>query len=59
MKTKREDLEVGALYYEKSTGDFFFTPDGVGVFWLENKDEIVANFGNDYTYKIITELEDA
>lgn len=58
MMFKRSDLVVGQPYYEQKSGQYFWTPDGIGCFWFESKLDLDASL--DYSGRIMSveELED-
>lgn len=39
VMTKRSSLKIDTPYYETSSQNYFFTPDGIGVIWGD-RDEI-------------------
>ena len=39
----RESLQVERLYYESPTGNYFYTPDGIGCIWYESREEALAD----------------
>lgn len=55
---KRDDLIVEHPYYERKSGQYFWTPDGIGCFWFESRRDLDASL--DYSGRImsIEELED-
>ena len=42
-KFSRSHLEVERLYYCQPTGQYFFTPDGIGCIWYETREEALAD----------------
>lgn len=58
MMFKRSDLVVGQPYYEQKSGQYFWTPDGIGCFWYESRRDMEADL--DFTGVVwqVSELED-
>lgn len=52
----RKDLVQEVLYFEYESGQYFYTPDSVGVIWLTNE-EAGQEFGWDTPAKWVTSLE--
>jgi hypothetical protein len=44
-KFSREHLQVERLYYEQPTGQYFFTPDGIGCIWFETREQAMEETG--------------
>lgn len=42
-KISRNNLEVERLYYCQPTGQYFFTPDGIGCIWYDTREEALAD----------------
>ncbi len=55
---KRSDLVVERPYYEQKSGQYFWTPDGIGCFWYESRRDMEADL--DFTGVVwqVSELED-
>ena len=54
---KREDLIVNTLYYDEKKKDYFFTPDGIGCYWLTSQ-EAAREFPDIDEAIFIYDLED-
>lgn len=54
---KRSDLVVEQGYYERKSGQYFWSPDGVGVYWYESRHELEVAHGDGEVWQV-TELED-
>jgi hypothetical protein len=54
---KRDDLIVNALYYDEKKQSYFFTPDGIGCYWL-TAEEAVEEFPGIDEAIFIYDLED-
>ena len=54
----RADLIVEQPYFERKSGQYFWTPDGIGCYWFESKLDLDASL--DYSGRIMSveELED-
>jgi hypothetical protein len=59
MTRKRSSLEVDRLYVDID-GNYFFTPDGIGVVWFEDEHEAVEQTGgfDGYVIQLHDDLED-
>lgn len=59
-KMSRDSLEVERLYYCEPTGQYFFTPDGIGCIWYDTLEEALADTGafGQTIIQINQELED-
>lgn len=56
---KRSSLRVFAHYFEQSSGQYFYTPDGVGCYWFDSLAELNDALGDDAgTIFYIEKLED-
>lgn len=55
---KRDDLIVEHPYYERKSGYYFWTPDGIGCFWYETRTELEADLDFTGAVMSIDELED-
>ena len=38
---KRNDLKTFQAYHERKSGKYFWTPDCVGVYWFDTKQEVL------------------
>lgn len=58
VMVKRDDLIVEQPYYERKSGQYFWTPDGIGCYWFESRLDLDASL--DYSGRIMSveELED-
>jgi hypothetical protein len=56
-KFPRESLQVERLYYEQPTGQYFYTPDGVGCIWFDTLEEALEETGA-FGQNIITLLQE-
>ena len=54
---KRDDLQVDTLYYDEKKKEFFWTPDGIGCYWL-TREEAVEEFPDVDEAVFIYDLED-
>lgn len=54
----RADLIIEQPYFERKSGQYFWTPDGIGCYWFESKLDLDASL--DYSGRIMSveELED-
>lgn len=57
FETLRSELKVHTLYYEKASGQYLWTPDGIGCYWL-TAEGACHEFGDDVTATLIEKLED-
>jgi hypothetical protein len=57
MATKRKDLFIEQGYLEFDSNRYFWTPDGVGVFWFDTKEELLNDLDCDDIF-IVLRLED-
>ncbi|QFG12167.1 Hypothetical Protein OBI_RACECAR_39 [Arthrobacter phage Racecar] len=45
-ETPRSEIEALVIYEETSTGQYFFSPDGVGCFWYDTLEEAQEQHGD-------------
>jgi hypothetical protein len=55
---KRSELVVERPYFERKSGQYFWTPDGIGCFWYDSKKDLEAVLDFDGEVWQISELED-
>lgn len=58
MATLRESLKTDTIYRERSSGQYFVTPDCVGCFWYETLEEAREQHGDTGRVISIDELSD-
>lgn len=54
----RADLIVERPYFERKSGQYFWTPDGVGCFWYESRRDLEVDVDCSGGVMSIEELED-
>lgn len=57
MATPRKNLFIEQAYFEHSTGQYFWTPDGVGVYWFDSEEDVLYETESDFVIAI-EKLED-
>jgi hypothetical protein len=58
MATLRETLKVDRIYKERSSGQYFVTPDGIGCYWYDTLEEAREQHGDTGPIISIDELSD-
>jgi hypothetical protein len=58
METYRENLTVDKIYFEKSSGQYFVTPDGIGCYWYGTLEEAREQHGDTGRVITVTKLSD-
>lgn len=58
MATLRKTLKVNTIYRERSSGQYFVTPDAIGCFWYDTLDEAREQHGDTGPVISIEELSD-
>lgn len=53
----RDELRTDTLYFESETNTFFVTPDGIGVYWFNDRNE-ASQYGDFSGFTIVSTLED-
>jgi predicted lipoprotein with Yx(FWY)xxD motif len=54
---KRSDLVAEQAYFERKSGQYFWTPDGKGCYWYESRHELEVAHGDGNVWQV-EELED-
>ena len=54
---KRSDLVAQQAYFERKSGQYFWTPDGKGCYWYESRHELEVAHGDGNVWQV-EELED-
>ena len=57
MATPRKNLFIEQAYFEVSSGQYFWTPDCVGVYWFDNEEDVLYETESDFIITV-QELED-
>lgn len=52
MATPRNNLFIEQAYFEKASGQYFWTPDGIGCFWFDTAEECLAESETDFVITI-------
>lgn len=58
MATLRDNLKVDTIYKEKKSGQYFYTPDGIGCIWSESLQDLREDTGITARVIVIQELSD-
>lgn len=53
----RNELMTDTLYYERESQTFFVSPDGIGVYWFNDRNE-ASQYGDFDTIYSISKLSD-